>query len=211
MSAKGQPDHPFIILASASPRRQELLAQAGYDFVVCPSAANEQLDASQADWPPQLIVQELALRKAREVFLRSQKGQLDIHIPEACWPLILAADTIVYQDAILGKPTNHQQAVAMLMQLRASRHLVYTGVALIALDSGREVCDHECTQVEFDDYSRAQVEAFIAAEPPYDKAGAYAIQGIWGEHVRSLTGERDNVIGLPGTCLRRLLAALQTA
>ncbi|MDF1702181.1 MAG: Maf family protein [Planctomycetota bacterium] len=186
-----------LILASRSPRRADLLAQAGIEF-----EAKKFPDVDETPGPglddPRAIVRDLAERKARSALL---------HAPHE-W--LLTADTLVFlDDAILGKPDDAAEAHAMLSALSGRSHIVATGVALTgAAGRGRTrlLSDATATHVRFRDLSRAEIDAYVASGEPLGKAGAYAIQGGGGEFVHTLEGAEDTVIGLPIELVRRLLA-----
>lgn len=113
--------------------------------------------------------------------------------------LILGADTVVYKEGVgvLGKPANHAEATAMLVSLCNTSHEVITGVALINTATGAEQSFVDITKVHFGEYNLQEIEHYLKTEPPFDKAGSYAIQGYWGKHVNSIEGDLENVIGLP--------------
>lgn len=170
-----------IILASGSPRRQELLRQIGLSFTVEPSQVDEHLTDPLE--PPQLV-EKLALMKAREVARRH---------PES---LVIGADTIVVVDGdVLGKPADRADAVAMLERLSGRDHLVMTGVALV--QGGREQVAHEETAVRFAPLTREQIAQYVDSGEPMDKAGAYGIQGRAAALIPSISGDYFNVVGLP--------------
>jgi septum formation protein len=179
-----------LILASASPRRRELLASLGVPFEVVPSDADETLEAL----PLAEAVARLALRKARLVAgLR----------PAA---VVLAADTIVVIDGrALGKPADPEDARAMLHTLRGRTHEVMTGVAVVDAETGRHASDTVISHVTMTAYDDAVIEAYVAGGEPLDKAGAYAIQGAGGALVAGLIGSRSNVVGLPLAATAALL------
>jgi septum formation protein len=179
-----------LILASASPRRRELLASLGVPFEVVPSDADETLEAL----PLAEAVARLALRKARLVAgLR----------PAA---VVLAADTIVVIDGrALGKPADPEDARAMLHTLRGRTHEVMTGVAVVDAETGRHASDTVISHVTMTAYDDAVIEAYVAGGEPLDKAGAYAIQGAGGALVAGLVGSRSNVVGLPLAATAALL------
>jgi septum formation protein len=179
-----------LILASASPRRRELLASLGVPFEVVPSDADETLEAL----PLAEAVARLALRKARLVAgLR----------PGA---VVLAADTIVVIDGrALGKPADPEDARAMLHTLRGRTHEVMTGVAVVDAETGRHASDTVISHVTMTAYDDAVIEAYVAGGEPLDKAGAYAIQGAGGALVAGLVGSRSNVVGLPLAATAALL------
>ncbi|HEY2649444.1 MAG TPA: Maf family protein [Puia sp.] len=172
-----------IILASASPRRKQLLEWAEIPFDVIPSDSDETV-------PDQISFSEIP------VFLASQKAAIvrKITAPEK---IILAADTIVVLDQqMLGKPLDRSDAIRMLLLLSGKVHEVITGVALT--NSKKEIFFAETTRVRFHSLTRAEIEHYVDHYQPYDKAGAYAIQewiGVTG--IRSIDGDFYNVMGLP--------------
>lgn len=177
-----------IILASASPRRYELLTQLGLTFDVEPAQSEEK---AQDDIPPEEIVKRLAYAKADEIRKRHNAAG-----PSDDPMLIIGADTIVVKDGcILGKPTDEKNAFSMLQSLSGTTHQVYTGVALIS--SEWEVQFSEKTDVTFYPMTEEEIEAYIGTGEPMDKAGAYGIQGIGGRFVKEIRGDYNNVVGLP--------------
>lgn len=180
----------MIILASASPRRRELLGSLGLSFDIQPATGSENTpdtgDAAEA-------VRLIALGKARQIAA--------LH-PEA---LVIGADTVVELDGhILGKPADEDEACAMLRALSGRTHRVYTGVAVI---SGGEELDHtECTQVRFRPLTEREIAAYVAGGEPMDKAGAYAAQGKAALFVEGIEGDYFNVVGLPLCALGRMFA-----
>lgn len=185
---------PTLILASASPRRRELLATLDLPFRVMPAHVDERHHAAE---PPASYVARLAREKA---------GQLAEQYPSA-W--VLGADTVVVLDpCILGKPADAAEARAMLRRLSGRQHTVMTGVAVVHRGRGMTQCDVVSTRVRFHTLQDADIEAYIATGEPFDKAGAYAVQGIGGQFVAALEGCYNNVVGLP---LQRTMALLQTA
>ena len=184
-----------LILASASPRRRELLAQLGIDFTVLPSLIPEVHGAT----PPAEAITAVALAKARAVAQRVADQPLAV---------VLGADTEVVLDGrLLGKPRDAADAVRMLGELRGRTHEVITGVALVrAGEAGPEETTAVITRVRMAEYSEAQIEAYVATGEPLDKAGAYAVQGLGGRLVAEVDGCLSNVVGLPLSTTRRLLA-----
>jgi septum formation protein len=181
-----------IILASASPRRRELLNQAGIPFIVRPSNVEEEL--AQLGGNPAEKAMQLAYAKAGDVAGRNSEG------------LVLGADTIVVLDgSIFGKPENAADARRMLMELSGREHSVITGLALIDACSGCCRRDHEETAVRFARLADSEIEAYIRTGEPFDKAGAYALQGMGALLVEGIKGCYSNVVGLPLMRLRRLL------
>lgn len=180
-----------IILASSSPRRRELLTQAGIPFAVVPGDLDEE-NANISGTPAQKA-EQLAYLKAKDV-ARGKSG------------IILGADTIVVcDDEIFGKPADAEDARRMLWKLSGREHQVITGIALIDTAAGRESTGHETTKVRFSSLSDKEIEAYIESGEPYGKAGAYAIQGRAALFVESLDGCYSNVVGLPISKLYRLL------
>jgi len=175
----------MLVLASASPRRRELLTQAGYDFEVCPANIPEQRRPGEG---PIDFVTRLAREKAQFVFDRLQT--------RAEPTLVLGADTIVVvADQILGKPRDAADAARMLRLLSGRAHHVLTGVCLLAAD-GIEVAV-ETTAVTMRELADERIAAYIATGEPMDKAGAYAIQGRAARWIPRVEGCYFNVVGLP--------------
>lgn len=179
------------ILASASPRRRELLAQAGITFDVIPSSLEEQITKDR----PSDIVMELASQKAADIY--------DHHVsPDSSSDdiTIIGADTVVvYHNEILGKPADPAEAYDMLSLLADRTHQVYTGVCLIIRKGG--VCSrhtfYEKTDVTFYPVTKEDLRAYADSGDPLDKAGAYGIQGAFAIHVKCIQGDYNNVVGLP--------------
>lgn len=197
-----------IILASASPRRKELLRQIGLSFQVLASSVEEAL----TDAEPGKAAAELARQKAEDVekqYLQKQKeaGAEKPFSPERNY-LILAADTVVSVDGeILGKPKDAQDAVRMLHLLQGKKHQVYTGVALVTAKKRRVF--YECTNVEIAPMTRAQIAEYVDTGEPLDKAGAYGIQGRFAAYVQRIEGDFYNVVGLPLARLVQEISALE--
>jgi len=174
---------PQLILASQSPRRRYLLEQAGLTFTVVPSAFDE--DSIQLT-DPDHYVKTLARAKADDVACQHPNS----------W--VIGADTIVtIGHAILGKPANAEEARRMLAQLSGQAHDVYTGYAIVCNE--RKICISQAvrTDVQFKDLNNAEIEWYIQTGEPFDKAGAYAIQGMGTFLVRRINGSYTNVVGLP--------------
>ena len=180
-----------IILASASPRRRELLERIGItDFTVAAPNVDESVDPGHS---PAAIVEQLSLRKARAAAEHFGPDEL-----------ILAADTVVALDgAILGKPRDKDGAFAMLSALSGREHRVYTGVTV--LQGNKIVTQHEETSVTFRALSPDEIWGYIATGEPLDKAGAYGIQGMGALLVSSIRGDYSNVMGLPVFRLGQIL------
>ncbi len=186
-----------LVLASRSPRRAELLTEAGVEF-----EAREFPDVDETPGvgleDPLEIVRDLAERKARAAL---------VHAPHE---LLLTADTLVFlDDRILGKPADEDEARRMLEALSGRSHHVATGVALIGPGGRgrtRLLSDAVATHVRFRKLTAEEIAAYLASGEPFGKAGAYAIQGQAARFVAGLEGARDTVIGLPIEVVRRLLA-----
>ena len=180
-----------LVLASASPRRRELLEMLGVrDFIIMPAPGDE--DAPQG-LPPAETVCRIALSKARAVAA--------LRPPE---DVIIAADTLVYLDEKpLGKPADEAEAAAMLARLSGRTHTVYTGLAVIS--GAREVTRAEPTHVHFRDLSPEEIAAYIRTKEPMDKAGAYGAQGRGAVFIRGIEGDFFNVVGLPLCLLSEIL------
>jgi septum formation protein len=183
-----------IVLASASPRRQELLKNAGIDFVAHPANIEEvQLAGEGAAY----FAERMARDKARAVRASAPEN------------LVLAADTIVVaRDQVLGKPTDAADAVRMLSLLSGRQHFVITGVCLIGADfQGKEFEDvrSEKTAVHFAALTEEEIRDYVATGEPMDKAGAYAIQGRASRWISKIEGDYFNVVGLPVDLVRRML------
>lgn len=181
-----------IILASASPRRKELLSILGLDFKVCPSRACEDKfnEGGAAD-----LVCSVSREKAREVGNREQG-------------LIIGADTVVSLERdILGKPRDAEEALYMLERLAGTTHRVFTGVAVLDPPTAREVVAYEETLVRFRPAKKEELWGYVATGEPLDKAGAYAIQGLGSVFISGIEGCYFNVVGLPLFRLNQILTS----
>lgn len=180
-----------FILASASPRRKEIMALTGLDFSVLVSNADE--GAVDRNIPVGLYVQELALLKASsvtKVLLSNKKA------------VVISADTIVTLDGkILGKPKDAEDARKMLRALSGRTHEVYTGYCVMRVSDGKTVCQSVKTEVTFKELSDEKIDAYIKTGEPMDKAGAYGIQGKGSMLVSGVNGDYLNVVGLPLSAL----------
>lgn len=193
-----------LVLASNSPRRKELLTQAGIDFKTLVSQTDEKKVISEM--PPGIInnpasyVACLAEAKAKEVLDRLSKDNSEPFI-------VLGADTVVSADGkIIGKPKDRDDAVKILKLLSGRTHQVYTGVAILGEDFKEVFC--EKTDVTFYDLTDEEIEAYILTNEPFDKAGAYGIQGYGAILVKKINGDYNNVVGLPlAETVRRLRRA----
>ena len=187
-----------LILASSSPRRRHLLAEAGFDFEVVPPATEEPLELA-AGLPPAQQAEALAYFKARSV-----AGD---H-PQA---FVLGADTVVaVGGGVLGKPADRPEAGQMLRCLSGTRHAVITGVALLGPRGFRRI-DSETTFVTMRPMSDGEVEAYLASGEWMGKAGAYAIQETADRFVDKVEGSFRNVVGLPVELISRMLGTVRAA
>jgi len=187
-----------IILASASPRRAEILSDAGISFELLPVEVDETRHAAEnAD----AMCQRLAKAKARVAVVR---------LGAVSQPtIVVAADTAVEIDGdVLGKPTSPEAAREMLRRLSGKTHRVLTALALVRLPDGATRSDVECTEVRFADLDQEEIEDYVATREPLDKAGGYAIQGRGGRFVERVDGCYFNVVGLPLAKLCRILKEL---
>lgn len=206
-----------LVLASASPRRRELLSQIGLEFTVMPSTKEEHAKATEAG----ALVQELSRQKAEDIWEQLSGGQgqnpdanqkqlsgadqeqisgemREPNLNGKRQPelLVIGADTVVCcEGKILGKPHSREAAAEMLTALQGRSHEVYTGVTLYS--QSEAVTFFECTQVEFYPMTEAEISDYIDSKEPMDKAGAYGIQGLGARFVKGIRGDYNNVVGLP--------------
>ena len=172
-----------IILASASPRRKELLDQIGLKHRVISSTDREIIEEGIS---PQNVAMSLAIQKAKAVSKKISGNYL-----------IIAADTVVSADKVLGKPQGEQQAFEMLKALRDRWHEVVTGIAIIDTLDNRMTSFYEITKVKMRAYQDSEIDAYINSGEPMDKAGSYGIQGLGALLVERIEGCYFNVVGLP--------------
>lgn len=198
-----------LVLASASPRRRELLSQIGLEFTVMPSKKEENAKATEVG----ALVQELSRQKAVDIWEQISGGQRqnpdadqEQIAEETQEPnlngkrqpelLVIGADTVVCcEGKILGKPHSREAAAEMLTALQGRSHEVYTGVTLYS--QSETVTFFECTQVEFYPMTEVEISEYIDSKEPMDKAGAYGIQGLGARFVKGIRGDYNNVVGLP--------------
>jgi len=181
-----------IVLASSSPRRQELIRNLGLEALVIPSQVDEEVDPGLA---PERIVEELAFRKADSV----ARKQTDA--------IVIGSDTIVVVDGnILGKPSDEADAFRMLQRLQGRTHEVFSGIACIDASTGRSLVRHCRTVVQMKPLDVHQIKRYIATGEPMDKAGSYAIQGIGATLVTGIEGDYFNVVGMPLHLLSDMLS-----
>lgn len=195
-----------VILASASPRREELLRQIGIVPEVIPSRVEEKVTKKE----PDQVVMELSRQKAEEVAARLEKTQKENFTEDSAEKaekteaeegasliqVVVGSDTVVYADGrILGKPADYADAANMLRTLQGETHRVYTGVTLIAGERKKTFAVE--TEVDVYPMSEQEIEAYLACGESMDKAGAYGIQGRFAAHIRGIRGSYTNVMGLP--------------
>lgn len=174
-----------LVLASQSPRRRELLSRVGIKFRAVPSTVEERITKTA----PDEVVRELSLQKAEDV----AAGE-----PAGVW--VLGADTVVALDGkIMGKPSDAEEAKAMLRQLSGRSHSVYTGVTLYRRMDGKTTAEtfSEETKVAFYPMTEEEIDRYVDSGDPMDKAGAYGIQGPAAAFIRCIEGDYNNVVGLP--------------
>ena len=180
-----------IILASASPRRKQLLEILGIDFDIIVSDVDETI-IDESD--PEQVVKELAYKKAIAILDKIDKPSL-----------IIAADTLVVGENILGKPKDEEDAIQMLMSLSDKLHRVMTGIAIIDSQSNKVITHCETTNVFFRKLTIGDIRGYLNTGEHMDKAGSYGIQGKAALFVRKIEGDYNNVVGLPIFILGELL------
>ena len=178
-----------LILASGSPRRRELLDLMGLTYTV----ETPDVDESFSGRPSETVM-EISRRKAAAVAARHSDS------------IIIAADTLVFADGALGKPHTPERAKEMLRSLAGNWHHVYTGITVINTRSGRVLRNVDKTRVHLVPMTEQEIDAYVATGEPLDKAGAYGIQGMGGMFVDRIDGSYSNVVGLPISMLRIMLA-----
>ena len=214
-----------IILASASPRRQELLKHIFSEFTVIPAKEEEKAIFHS----PDQYAQDLSGHKAHEIarmYFQATPASTKYDLKEIAndsLTLILGADTIVYASGkVLGKPSDPKEAREMLSMLSGKSHKVYTGVTLLIIRSKSDatgknppinelIVDHsfsEETEVIVDKLTEKDIDAYIAGKDPFDKAGSYGIQGSFSKHIIGIRGDYFNVVGLPVSRIYREFNAL---
>ena len=181
-----------LILASASPRRRDLLRNAGIDFEVRPAQIVEEIQ-------PDELPEEFARRAAREKAMQIAASAAD-------GLFVLGADTVVVIDGqTLGKPSDAQDAARMLRLLSGRTHQVHTGICLVRAPREIETLKHETTLVTFRDLDAGEVRHYVESGEPWDKAGGYAIQGLASKFVTRISGCYSNVVGLPVAAVYEIL------
>lgn len=172
-----------IILASASPRRKELLNSMGLEFEVIPSQVEENIENEKFSLE---LIENLATEKAEEVANK-------ITAPS----IVIGSDTVVViNNKILGKPKDKNDAFNMLKMLSGNTHQVVSGIAVIDTETGKTIKDSVVSEVNFKQLSDEEINAYIKTGEPMDKAGAYAIQGLAGMFVKSINGCYSNIVGI---------------
>lgn len=177
-----------IILASGSPRRIEIMEKHGIMPTVIPANIDERIPEGLSMGESVMF---LALKKAlyvESILEDSEKNEK---------PYIIAADTIVYKDGIIGKPKDRQEAYEILQRLRNSCHQVVTGVCIIKAESDIRHAFYEVTDVSVKNFTDEELNEYLDTDEPYDKAGAYAIQGIFSKYIEKYEGDFENVVGFP--------------
>ncbi len=183
-----------IVLASGSPRRKEILAQVGASYEVIVSDCDESMELKE----PAELVKELSYKKAEAVG-KELTGPV----------IIIGADTVVaYKGEILGKPKDRADAKRMISMLADDVHQVYTGVSLIIKEETAEtkvISFAECSEVSVDPMTERQIEEYLDTKEGEDKAGSYAVQGIFAAHIKGIKGDYFNIVGLPVAAIYKRL------
>ncbi|MEF9990798.1 MAG: Maf family protein [Romboutsia sp.] len=180
-----------IILASASPRRKEILGNTNVKFTVIKSEIDEVILDNET---PKQVVMRLAFEKCMDIASTHEKD------------LVIGADTIVVlSDTILGKPKDNEEAYDMIKALSNKTHQVITGISLINLDANKKIIDYVVSNVKFKDLSEADIKDYIQTNESLDKAGAYGIQGFGALLVEEIQGDYFNIVGLPISKINDLL------
>ncbi len=191
-----------IILASASPRRRELLSQIGLQPQIIPSTVEERI----TDTSPEKVVMSLAMQKAADVAEKAaSQGRQE-------GTAVIGADTVVaINGTILGKPKDKTDGVRMIRMLQGRTHQVYTGVAIFAWENGMEktVSFFEETHVTVYPMDEQEIDRYVSSGEPDDKAGAYGIQGLFAAYIKKIDGDYNNVVGLPTGRVYQELKALE--
>ena len=184
----------MIILASGSPRRREILSDLGAEIKIITADVDESSNESN----PERLAESLALKKGQAVYDKLiSESSSDASLP------IISADTVVFCDGeIMGKPTDRADAMRMLKKLSGKAHSVTTGICVIS--RGVPHTSFVTTKVFVDPLTDEQINAYIDTRDPFDKAGAYGIQGIFSKHISKIDGCYFNVVGLPTNALSKL-------
>ena len=179
-----------VILASASPRRTELLTQAGISHEIIKSTCEETITTNV----PEELVMDLSAQKAEDVFLR----YLSSHEEDDF--IVIGSDTVVAADGkILGKPADDVDAFAMISRLQDNQHQVYTGVTVYSHIKGEKKRNtfYECSHVNVYPMTTEEIQEYLSKKEHSDKAGAYGIQGAFAIYIRGIEGDYNNIVGLP--------------
>ncbi|WFD11448.1 Maf family protein [Tepidibacter hydrothermalis] len=181
-----------IVLASASPRRKELLSNLNFDFEIMKSNIEEFVNDKDR---PESVAMSLSFQKAIDIANKTSENNI-----------VIGADTIVVLDEkILGKPEDEQDAFNTLAQLSGKYHKVITGVCVLRLSDNKKIVDYEVTKVKMREFSEDEIKRYIKTGEPMDKAGSYAIQGYGSLLVEKINGDYFNVVGLPVSKLGQIL------
>lgn len=187
-----------MILASGSPRRKEIMEQAGYSFEIRVSEKEERYLSTE----PDEVVKELALLKAEDIAEQTECKSL----------IVIGADTVVaHRGKILGKPKSDEDAFSMIQEIQGEVHFVYTGVAILAFDSNGTrtvINDAVETKVFVDAMTEEEIRSYLATGEHRDKAGSYGIQGKFAPYIEKIEGDYYNVVGLPISYIRKALKNL---
>ncbi|PWL94971.1 MAG: septum formation protein Maf [Clostridiales bacterium] len=189
------------VLASGSPRRIQIMKEHGIDPVIFPADIEENLPAVGG---MKETVMFLALKKAKAVESLYKSGETCINHGS----IIIAADTVVYKDKIMGKPADFDDAFNMLQTLKNTHHYVATGVAIVCAGCEKARVFTEITKVWFGDYSDKELTQYLKTDEAYDKAGGYAIQGYFAKYIKKIDGDYDNVVGFPWSRIEKELLKL---
>lgn len=179
-----------IILASSSPRRRDFLEKYQMNFDIISSNLDEKINHKES---PEQVVMALAFEKAMDVAQRCSQESI-----------VVAADTVVFLEKILGKPQNREEAKAMLMHLSGKEHSVFTGMAVVSLGENKKIIEFQETKVWFNDLSEEDIELYLNTGEYKDKAGAYGIQGFGEILVNKIEGDYPTIVGLPVAKLNQL-------
>ena len=184
----------MIILASGSPRRREILSDLGAELKIITA----DLDESSDERDPERLAEALAIKKGQAVYEKLLRdGSSDATLP------IISADTVVFcEGEIMGKPCDRADAERMLEKLSGKAHTVTTGICVIS--NGIPFSSYLTTRVFVDPLTDEEINAYIDTRDPFDKAGAYGIQGVFSKHISKIDGCYFNVVGLPINALSKL-------
>lgn len=177
-----------IFLASQSPRRSQLLEKAGISFQILPISTSEKVDKK-------LMIESQILSITRQKLVEAEKAP---QIQDSPWSVILCADTeVVFENQLMGKPINKEEAQKTLEKLSGNRHFVKTGYIIKDCKTQKEISHIETSIVYFKNLTQQEIEEYVATGEPMDKAGSYGIQGLGGKLVDKYEGLTSNIVGLP--------------